>query len=356
MKNLEFRIENEGLKTAIPILNSQFLIAGVVFALMIFTAGIGQAEEFLQFKFKPGDKYFLLSVIEQKTIQVVDGNEQVNEQTVRIGCDLDIEEVDENDCAWARYTYRQCALNIKRPNVDIQFDSEANQPRVPAEAMPLYLVIGESLFLKITPQGRIISINGLSALLSSAKARAPLLAFRSQVVSGIDKNFAELPIRRRLEEQLAVFPPGQKTDDGNSVVGFSWSRVEEVNDEPKQIQLWLYQLKQRRDGIAFIDVNVAISPPADLDEVVTGGVKARREVSGKGSGTVEIEEATGRIINEKVTRETVDEIKASPQGPVLRLPILRPPVTIRTVTNFQMTKRQDSSTLSTFIPPEANKP
>jgi hypothetical protein len=71
-----------------------------------------------------------------------------------------------------------------------------------------------------------------------------------------------------------------------------------------------------------------------------GGVTARREVSGKGSGAVEIEEATGRIINEKVTRETVDEIKASPQGPVLRLPPLRPPSSTYTVTTFQMTKRE----------------
>ena len=136
----------------------------------------------------------------------------------------------------------------------------------------------------------------------------------------------------------------------------SWSRVEEVNDEPKQVQRWSYRVRERREGIVFVDVNIVVSPSADLDEIVTGGVRARREASGKGWGSVEIDEATGRIINEKMTKDLVDEIKASAQGPVLRLPPLRPPITTRIVTTFQMMKRQDSSTLSTFIPPEANKP
>jgi hypothetical protein len=230
-------------------------------------------------------------------------------------------------------------LNKKGPNVDIKFDSSENPSKIPVEVLPLYLAIGESFYIKITPQGRIISITGLPALISSAKANTPFMTARGQVLEAIDRNFDEKSIKQRLEEQLAVFPPAKKTNDASSAGSFEWTRTEEVNEEPRQVQLWLYQLKQRRDGIAVIDVNVAISPAGDLNEVIMAGVKVRREVSGSGSGSIEIEEATGRIINEKVTIRTVDVIKASPEGPVLRLPPVRPPITSSFVTTFQMIKR-----------------
>ena len=103
MKNLELIIEKEKLKIAgrdyqFLILNYKFLICFVLamFCSVAPPACFAQAEQGgLRFKFTPGDKYSLVLVTERKVSRVIDGNELSVEQTTRLECDLEVEEVDE---------------------------------------------------------------------------------------------------------------------------------------------------------------------------------------------------------------------------------------------------------------------
>jgi len=227
MKNLELRIEKEELKIivglAIPsgrrdyqflILNSKFLICflGVMFC------SVAMADS-LKFKFSPGDRYSLVSVTEQKMARVVDGNERVAAQTTQLECDFDIEEVDEAGFAWVKYVYRRVIMKAESPELNFVFDSDANQLKTPIQAMPLRLAVGEELYLRITPQGRIEKINGLQALITSAKAKTGNFTGADRVGQGITQRFAEPTVRRELEDQLRIFP---ESNEG----GVTWSRTE----------------------------------------------------------------------------------------------------------------------------------
>jgi len=303
----------------------------------------------LKFRFQPGDKFYLVSVNEQTTtshpaLGVVDGNERVASQTIRLGCDLDIEEVEEDGCAWAKYTYRQAAMKINDQGVNIAFDSDANQPKVPPLALPLATAVGEGFYIRITPQGRIDKINGLQAVASSAKAKVPNIATRDQVVQAIDKQFSEAVVKRELEDQMTVFPDANAgAAEGIEMPSRSrttWNRTEQV-DEDKIVVERTFRLRERRApgdtlGIAVIDVNIVVRPAANADEQVAGGVRTRREVSGQGAGQLEIDEATGRIINKRLTRDTVEQTKVSSEGQVLRIPTVPGPTTKHIVKTFQM--------------------
>ena len=113
----------------------------------------------LKFKFLPGDKYSFVLVVEQNTSRVVDGNEKNSEQTTRLECDFDVEEVDENGFAWAKYTYKRVTMKARFEDQKLDFDSDANQTKTPLLAMPLRMAVGEGIYLRITPQGRIGKIN-----------------------------------------------------------------------------------------------------------------------------------------------------------------------------------------------------
>jgi hypothetical protein len=165
MKNLELRIEKEELRIVRRdyqslLLNSQFLICfvGVMFC------SVAMADS-LKFKFAPGDKYSLVSITEQRMARVVDGNKRVAEQTTQLECDFDIEEADDAGFAWVKYVYRRVIMKAKSPELNFVFDSDANQLKIPVQAIPLRLAVGEGLYLRITPQGRIEKINGLRPLL-----------------------------------------------------------------------------------------------------------------------------------------------------------------------------------------------
>ena len=351
MKNLEFRIKNGKLKAVrclsrFSILNSQFLICfvGAMFC------SVAMADS-LKFKFAPGDKYSLVSVTEQKMAQVVDGNERTFEQNIRLECDFDIEEVDDSGCAWVKYTYKRATMKLRSQEQKVDFDSDANQLKTPLQAAPLRLAMGEGLYLRITPQGLIERINGLQALITSAKAKMGNFAGASRVSQGINQLFAELPVRRELEDQLRIFPESNEE-------GATWGRTEILSSteagyaQTEQIEevnivfektFRLNPDKSGQGGIAVVDVNLVIksaSAPVLSAPAPESSIRANREISGEGAGRIEIEEATGRIISSKMTQDMTERIKYVAQGPMLRPPPAPEPTTTHTVTTFQMTRRE----------------
>jgi hypothetical protein len=359
MKNLEFRIENEKLKAVgclsrFSVLNSKFLICFVA----VMFCSVAMADP-LRFKFSLGDKYSFVSVTEQKMVRVTDGNEQTVEQTMRLEYDFDVEEVDESGCAWVKYTYKRVTIKLRSQGQKLEFDSDANQTKVPMQAAPLRVAMGEELYLRITPQGRIEKINGLQALIASAKSKIGSSTSADKVSQGINQMFAEPAVRREIEGQLRIFPepnePGttwgrteilSSTEAGYAQV----EQIEEVNVVfEKTFQL--NPAKSGQGGIAVVDVNLVIKPVSapvlsELSErdgqaqKSESPVRANREISGDGAGQIEIEEATGRIISSKMTQATTGRIIYVTHGPVLRPPPASEPVTTHTVATFQMTRRQ----------------
>jgi hypothetical protein len=313
----------------------------------------------LKFKFSPGDKYSLVSVTEQKMAQVTDGNEEASEQTTQLECDFDVEEVDENGCAWAKYTYKRITMKLRAARQKIDFDSDANQVKTPMQAVPFRLAMGEVLYLRVTPQGRIEKINGLQALITSAKAKIGKFAGADKVNLGITQLFAEPAVRRQIEEQLMIFPEPNEPDTTwsrtrilpSAEAGyFKTEQVEEV-DLVFEKTFRLNPAKSGQGGIAVLDVNLVIkpvsapvlsTPPGRDGQAKASGstVRSIMEVLGGGVGRIEIEEATGRIISSKMTQDTTGRVIYIAQGPMLRTPPAAEPITQHTVTTFQMTQRQ----------------
>ena len=367
MKNLEFRIRNEevkavGCQSSFSILNSQFLILCV--SLLLVSSLVARASSpdsneprvpshELRFRFQPGDKYSLVSVTEQKLSRVIDGNDWSAEQTIHLECDLDVQEVDENGVAWTKYTYKRVVMKLRSKDQKLDFDSDANTSKTPVPAIPFQMALGESIYLRITPQGRIDKINGSQALITSARAKMGDFPGAEMVSREIGRQYDEPAVRRTLEDQFAVFP-----DSNNE--GATWARKEVLSsadigyaavkqiDEVNIVFEKTFRLntdKSRQGGISVVDVNLIVQPEVAqvantraLDQSAIASTKASREISGGGAGQIEIENATGRIINNKMTQDTVERVKLTSQNQMLR-PMSGPePIITHKVTTFQMTK------------------
>jgi Family of unknown function (DUF6263) len=335
--------------------NSKFLIC---VALAMF-GSIAMADS-LKFKFAPGDKYSLVSITEQKITHVIDGNELSGEQTTRLECDLSVEDVDENGSAWAKYTYKRVIMNLRSKDQKADFDSDANEAKTPITAIPFQTALGESIYLRITPQGHIEKINGLQSLITYAKGKLGDFPGADMVSRNISQQFDEPGVRRELESHFGVFP-----DSNNE--GATWTHKEVVSsadvgypvakqiDEVNIVFEEIFRLntdKSGKGGISVVDVNLIIRPvSSDLgrgesavantqasDQSLTIPTRASREISGEGTGQIEIENATGRIISNKMTQDVVERIKISTPSQMLR-PMLSPePIITHKVTTFQMTK------------------
>jgi hypothetical protein len=220
---------------------------------------------------------------------------------------------------------------------------------MPPQVLPFYLALGESFFVRITPQGRITNVNGLSAVVGNAKSKLPNVVIKDQLIQVIDRQFDEAAIKRGLQSQLAVFPPvspderasrGGDANAGAIGIGDTWSR-RQGSDEDKVSLERIFRLKQVRDGIAVVDVNNVVNSDASAGLVFIGERKAMREVSNRGTGQIEIEESTGRIINSTLTQDVVEKITFLPEGAMRRPPPAPAPTRTHIVTTFQMIRRNE---------------
>jgi hypothetical protein len=326
--------------------------------LIYFTAAmfcsVATAES-LKLKFVSGDKYSVVTAIDQNAMRVIDGNEQKTEQSLRIECNLEIEEVDEQGCAWAKYTYSRIFMRIQSESQKLSYDSDANQSKIPMKIMPLKMALGESVYMRITPQGRVAKINGLQTLIGSAKAKLANYPGAEKVLPDIINQFTEPAMRRELENQLAVFPDANWTGgpwcrrDVLSSVDIGYAAVEQTEEVNMMVES-TFQLNPKKsagNGIAFVDVNVVLKQESNpLSNVSLSEIAARatREIAGEGAGRIEIEEATGRIISSKITRDMVEGIKFITPAHMIRPPRGPEPLISHTVTTFQMTKIEEGKT------------
>jgi hypothetical protein len=228
--------------------------------------------------------------------------------------------------------------------------------------------LGESIYLRITPQGHIDKINGLSSLITYARGKMSSFPGADMVSREIGRQYDEPAVRRTLEDQFAVFPDSnnegtiwtRKEVLSSADMGYAArsERVEEVNIVfEKTFRLNTpatgagQQSATGRGGISVVDVNLSVRPEVAYtrasdsrrlaSQSETAGVastKASREISGNGTGQIEIDNATGLIISNKMTRDMVEKVKLATQSQMLR-PISGPePIITHKVTTFQMTK------------------
>jgi hypothetical protein len=227
--------------------------------------------------------------------------------------------------------------------------------------------MGESFFIRITPQGRIDKINGLSAVIGNAKSKIPYIPERDLFIKMVEQYFKEASLKRDLEMMFNVFPD---SDAKPLKVGDIWTRKELINNDKALLdRTWRFSELRGGDSnaIAVIDVNTLILPAAtdtagpqktrkqltDEPEVTIGGLAARSEVKGRGIGRIEIEQPTGRIINSSTTQDLVEKTIILPEGPIRRHPNPPAPTNIHIETTFRMVKRYSEETSFTQ---DSNRP
>ena len=162
---------------------------------------------------------------------------------VRLGCDLDIEEVEENGCAWARYTYRRVAMKVKGPGSGLSISIPTQISRGAPAASRRFAALpcrGRGVLCQNNPAGphrqnqrpagRCQCRKGQSSQ-STKRAEPVYTGHRQPVWRGLDK--------RELEDQLAVFPDACLVTAERAVaespsgieVGDTWSRSERIDEQ-----------------------------------------------------------------------------------------------------------------------------
>lgn len=308
------------------------ILVGVAIAAMVATRV--EAAQKMQYKLtlQKGQKYYIRMITEQQITQTVMGQEQNIEQTIGMGTDFDVNDVDEKGNAWVRYAYRWAKFRQKGPMGEIVYDSSKKDSQVSPATQGFAALLGEEFWLKITSKGQVVEVKGLDKMRSNIQKKLPEGPMREAMMQGLQQYLGEEGIKELIESSMAMYP------DMAVGVGDSWSKTIVLSYGLPMILENKWTLKQRKDGVATIEVASTFKPNPQAKPMEMGPTKMSYEISGKQQGIIEMEESTGRLISSKLNQEMSGQIKMVVSGPQPQEMAM--PVKIKGVVTMEMSERE----------------
>ncbi len=320
----------------LPILLVAFFSITQSFAAINVTRPLGtlhQTDEKIkyQMRFKAGEKYYLRIITEQKISQTIRGQEQNIEQTIGLGYDFDVDNVEPNGNVWVSYTYRWAKFIQKRAGGKVVYDSSKKGLPVPPIAQGFAALLEESFSLKITPQGRVEEVKGIQAVRNNVGKKLPEGPMKEVMMVGLKQFINEEGIKELTESSMAIYP------EKPVGIGGSWRKTFALTQGAAMTVENEFILKDRKNGVSFIEVRSNIKSNPKAKPMVIGSTKVSYELSGKQQGLIEIEESTGRLIRSKTNQEASGNIKVEVAGQQSQGQTI--PVKIDGVVTCEMTER-----------------
>lgn len=294
-----------------------------------------------QMRFKEGQKYYLRVVTEQKISQTVSGQEQSIEQTIGLGYDLDVKNVEPNGNAWVSYTYKWAKFIQEGFAGRVVYDSSEKDLPAPPKTQGFAALLEETFSLKITPQGRVEEVKGLQTVRNNVGKKLPEGPMKEAMMMGLKQFISEEGVKELMESSMAIYP------EKPVGIGDSWRKTVTLTQGPAITLENEFILKNRKDGVSFIEVSSNIKSSHKAVPVGMGSAKVSYELSGKQQGLIEIEESTGRLIRSKTNQKASGQMKVEVAGQQPQPPI---PVKIDSIITCEMTERIEEKTI-----PDADK-
>jgi hypothetical protein len=175
---------------------------------------------------------------------------------------------------------------------------------------------GSKFQMKITPTGKTSEIHGIKEMVTKMREKIKESVGNTPEMQGLDrffdKMFDEKQVKEMTGDMMGKFPaePVAVGDTWYSTISMNFIMPIDVDTT--------YMLKQRKDGIAYIDAVVKMdmgdsSKPLEIDP----NNKVSMQISGTMNTTSEVDEKTGLTRKSNVTMNFsgVMRMEANPQMP-----------------------------------------
>jgi hypothetical protein len=278
------------------------LAAAVIVALVVVCAEGAEKMQY-QLKLEKGKKYYVRTITEQKISQTYWGQEDNIEQTNGMGMDLEVNDVDVNGTMWLNQTYAWVRVRKKDHKGETAYDSSKKDSPVPRVMQHFVALLGEGFSLRMTPKGQVKAVRGLKRMrenISKKLSAGPLGQF---LMKDLEQHISKEAIKELTESSMAMYP------DKPVGVGDSWSKKVVLSQGFAMILDHNWTLKERKNGVAVMEVSSVVTPNRKAKPPEMGGTKISYELSGKQQGLVQMQESTGWIIRSKINQDLAGQMQ-----------------------------------------------
>jgi len=251
---------------------------------------------------------YLELTTQQNISHTVNRQRQNSDQTIGLGFDLDVTNVQADGNAAVKLTYSWIKLHQRSAMNEVTYDSAEPDASVPVIAQGFAALLDESCTAVMTPKGEVQSVQGLEQMRSSIDKKVPDGQAKEWVMASLQQFLSEQGMRELIEGILAIYP------DRPVGVGGSWTDKLILSQSFGMVLESQHTLTSRRNGLATIEVNTTIKPNPKATPTKVGAMTVSAELSGQGTGTITIDENTGLINHSEVRMSTSGQLKVQQGG------------------------------------------
>jgi len=304
---------------------SVFVYVLVMQAVICFAAQEGQApagKVDLKLRLKAGESHEMKMTQTQNITQTMNSQEQKITQVQEMVMGFDVLSVDTNGVMDVEMTYKAMKITMDGPMGHLEFDSvnpkpvDPNRPDEKMLAAMFSAMAGSKFQMKISPTGKTSDVRGLGAMMAKMREKIKESVGNTPEMQGLDKFFDKMFDEKQVKEMtgdmMGRFPaePVAAGDTWYDTMSMNFIMPIDVDTT--------YLLKQRKDGIAYIDA-VAKMDMGDSSKIIEidPNNKMSMQISGTMNSMSEVDEATGltRKSNVAMNFSGVMRVEANQQMP-----------------------------------------
>lgn len=294
------------------------ILAVVVFALTvgIWTAESKAVEKIdLKLRLKPGQKYAMRVITDQKISQTMHEHEQKIDYLTDMGMGFEVLAVDADGTASVKITYQTIRAKMSGPMGLIEYDSTEPDAAVGAETPPAQMIrqmfagmVGQSFVMKANTLGKVVAVEGFKEMMQQmAEKIGGDDADKNEEIKEFMKNFLSEDKVKMMGSNMTIAFPSWPVG-----IGDSWTDKETMSvGFPIEIDN-TYTLKERKNGVAIVDISSKMNLGEKGASIDMGPMKMNMEMKGSYQGTSEINEANGWMIRSKMNMQLAGQVKIAP--------------------------------------------
>lgn len=260
---------------------SQITAVLPILALLLATTGCdsspkptGEKIE-LKLNLKKGDTRKLAYEVDMNTKVSAKGKEAQIGMQIGFGLGVEVEDVDDAGLHTMKITYDRIRFKASGGPTTIDYDSDKSSGADNPATQMFQAMVGASLTLKVTPDGKTTEVLGLDEFADKIAAKAPpggAAQIRSQL-DGMKKSF---------DQMMAPYPK-EPVD-----ICDTWTGEMNLASDPNlpMTVKAKYTLHDRKDGVAIIKIDGQMSSTAGISGTMTGTMEVEEETGWTKGGTL----------------------------------------------------------------------
>ncbi len=275
------------------------LVAAIVAPALAADTRSGTDKVRLRLNLEEGRTYRLKTVIDQEVQQEIQGRKVDVDQTMGMDYSFTVEEVKDDGTMTAKVTYRAVTMKQDGPMGKTDYDSDNPPDKVPAAAKGAAALVGETVVIDFSPDGRVTRVVGMDALFEKVmkETELPEGPTKEMLKEQLKKQFGDKAMRESMEQLTAIYP------DKPVAVGDSWVRKAKVSKGfPMGIES-TYTLKGLKDGVAQVGLKSKITTDPEGEPMKMGPMSMKFDFDGEQEGDIELETRSGWTLRAELNQD-----------------------------------------------------